>query len=67
MEKFEQAVSVLMLAMGLVLMREGLSYLSRSEPVAHPITYPAGESLAIVLAGPDGIEKTAQAEFLRQR
>ena len=56
-----------MLAMGLVLMREGLSYLSRSEPVAHPITYPAGESLAIMLAGPDGIEKTAQAEFLRQR
>jgi hypothetical protein len=62
-EKFEQAVSVLTLAMGLLLMWEGLSYLSRSEPAAHP----SGESLAILLAGPDGIQKTAQAEFLRRR
>ena len=63
MEKFEQAVSVLMLAMGLLLMREGLSYLSRSELCAHT----SSESLAIVLAGPDGMQKAAQAEFLRQR
>lgn len=52
-----------MLAMGLLLMREGLSYLSQSEPDTHPY----GENRAIVLAGPDGMQKTAQAEFLRQR
>jgi hypothetical protein len=57
-EKFEQAVSVLMLAMGLLLMREGLSYFPRSQPAA---------SLAIILAGPEGTQKSAQAEFLRQR
>ena len=33
-----------MLAMGLLLMREGLSYLLRSEPVAHPITYQQGRA-----------------------
>jgi hypothetical protein len=63
LEKFEQAVAVLMLAMGLLMMREGFSYFSRSEAGGRL----PGESLAIVLAGPDGIEKTAQAEFLRRR
>lgn len=52
-----------MLAMGLLLMREGLTYLPPSEPATHP----SGESLAIVLAGPDGMQKSAQAEFLRRR
>src|ERR1039457_4323489 len=32
-----------------------------------PHHLPSRESIAIVLAGPDGIQKTAQTEFLRQR
>ena len=52
-----------MLVMGLLVMREGFSYFARSEAAGPP----SRESLAIVLGGPDGIGKTAQAEFLRRR
>jgi len=62
-EKFEQTVAVFMLVMGLLVMREGFSYFARSEAAGPP----SRESLAIVLGGPDGIGKTAQAEFLRRR
>jgi hypothetical protein len=61
-EKVEQAAAVLTLVMGLLLMREGLSYLERSRPARTPADY-----FAIVLTGPSGSQKSALAEFLKRR
>ncbi len=63
MEKIEQAACVFALVMGLLLMREGFSYLSQTDAAEGH----SDDRIAIVLAGPNGAQKSAQADFLKRR
>jgi len=61
-KKFEQAVAFLTFVTGLLLFRQGLNDLATSRQIQA-----RGDGMAIVLAGPPGTQKAAQAQFLKDR